>query len=298
MTKIWEGAEGRLGNSRRISVPWNVDGPTDEYAARLALLSEIPAAVDNTWVFDEAELIARPRIGLHKFRVAYLTPEEQQLRGSKSPAAREIKKIGEWSFAFDTTGGRERIHESYASKAYDVVFGRDAGMDDFFNHAIDVRGLGASAIVNGADVVRPALKFVVTARLASSSVTTAYAKLVASLTGKVNDALFPPADMPFVDEQWAAGEVLFLGMTGQYSSGGSVDLTAHFDARPARTAQAVGPFNNLAIGGHDVLWFRYEPTESVFGTEIRTLPKPIRAYVETVTEEDDLTQLFEQNPPP
>ncbi len=296
--KIWEGSEGRLGNSRRITIPYFIEGVGDEYQARLNLLSVLPAAIDNVWVFDEAEIVNKLRAALFKFRVHYLTPEEQAIRGAKPGPQHELKKIGDWTFSFDTTGRVRQLKQSFGTQAYNATFGRDSGMDNYFQNAIDVQGHGVGAIVNGTPVPAPALRFNITGRFSSSFVTTSYAKLVSSLTGKRNDAAFPPSGMPFVSEQWPQGQVIFLGAVGDYSSSGSVDLQFVFEVDPGETVTLGSA--QITRENHDFIWFRYEPAESVFGpaSSKRTIPTADSAFVETTSEEDDLTQLFQTSPPP
>jgi len=290
MLEIHEGAEGRLGDSRRLQTTWHVRGAEDEADARLQLLSVIPVQIvqniDGTpHEFDDADLMTRHRDGVYKFRVSYLTAAEKQLRNLEQ----EELPTGEWTFSFDTTGGVKRLTQSLGTTAFDNS-GANTAAAAFFKNAINIRGMGAAASVEGADVFAPALRFQVQARFESSRITIAYAKLMRGLTATVNSTAFPPQGMPFVDDQFDAGEVLFLGANGRYSSSGAVDLTLHFDASPNVSGLSTGDVVSIEYDGHDFVWYWYEPTEEA--TMKRTVPQAQFAYVERVYERADLTQLF------
>lgn len=95
------------------------------------------------------------------------------------------------------------------------------------------------------------------------------------LTGKTNDAAW---------RGFAAGEVLFQGVSGSYRSGDDVvELTFRFAASPNRTNINVGGITVSSKKGWDYMWVRY--ADNVDGDNI--VKQPVAVYVERVYEEGD-----------
>ena len=149
-----------------------------------------------------------------------------------------------------------------------------------FNGAIEVDNEGN---VNGVDVTMPVLNFTETHTMAGSRVTTSYKKSVAALTGTVNRSSF---------RGFAAGEVLFLGASGQKRSkkaSAPWEITFRFAVSPNQSSLSVGKLKVSNKKGWDYLWVRY--ADKVADNKKNVIKEPVAAYVEQVYPEGDFGNL-------
>lgn len=134
--------------------------------------------------------------------------------------------------------------------------------------------------VHGVDIVAPGLKWTEQYDVPSHYVTSGYIKTTASITGTINSATF---------RGFAAGEVLFLGCSGQQQSDnqsgdGPWSLGYQFVALPnagsgqTLPALTVGSCVNIEKRGHDYLWVKY--SKQVDGTQL--VPRADAVYVARV----------------
>ena len=148
-----------------------------------------------------------------------------------------------------------------------------------------VRSLGQDneGNVNGVDVTMPVLNFPETHTMAGSRVTTSYKKSVAALTGTVNRSSF---------RGFAAGEVLFLGASGQKRSkkaSAPWEITFRFAVSPNQSSLSVGKLKVSNKKGWDYLWVRY--ADKVADNKKNVIKEPVAAYVEQVYPEGDFGNL-------
>lgn len=163
-----------------------------------------------------------------------------------------------WSF--DTAGGSIRVTHSKGTTRY-------PGTGPDFKSAIQVQN--GEAI--GTDIVIPALKLTATYRWPKNSVTTAYVNSLAALSGTINSSAF---------YTYAAGELLFLGASGEIQPNIPTEISYQFAASANATGLSIGTISGIAKRGHDLLWVLFADSEDTSAK--RLTKKPLCAYVEKV----------------
>lgn len=176
----------------------------------------------------------------------------------------EKPPTGQWSFSFDTTGG------SFHIKASKETVARYGTAPDA-KQLIGVNGDD----VEGADIVIPALKITVNFSHPNGTVTIAFAKTIARLTGKTNSGGFLTFD---------AGEVLFLGATGSDGSEAEAEVSYQFACSENLQGQIVGAIEGINKKGWDVAWIRWKDTVDG-GNNVK---QPEGVYIERVYDSVDL----------
>jgi len=101
-----------------------------------------------------------------------------------------------------------------------------------------------------------------------------------ALTGKVNNASW---------KGFAAGEVLFLGVSGSKRGEDDWEITFRFAASPNRTNIQIGNITVASKKGWEYLWVRYADVED--GGSNTLVKQPVAVYVEKVYEEGDFSAL-------
>ncbi len=140
--------------------------------------------------------------------------------------------------------------------------------------------------IQGCDIIVPVLSFTIPWGIAIEAATFAYAKLLASLVGKVNSAAM-------FDSQFDPGEVLLIGCQGQLNRPMErYDLVGTFLTSPNVTGLALGPITGIAKLGFDYLDVTYKADQRVRNTEPGVVPKPTEVSVRVVYEEADLNTTF------
>ena len=171
------------------------------------------------------------------------------------------------SESFDTTGGTVHVTQSFGTNRFGTL-------------APDFQGaIGVSDDkVDGVDITIPAYKFSETHYIPRIFVNTSYKNTLFQLTGKVNNATF---------KNFAAGEVLFLGSTGQRRGREDFEITYNFAASPNIASIVFTPsITVLNKQGWDYMWLYY--TDEVDDGAHRIVRRPKAAYVERVYERADL----------
>jgi hypothetical protein len=163
-------------------------------------------------------------------------------------------------WGFDTAGGTIRLTHSKGTTRYPT-----GGPD--FNGAIQVQNGEAQ----GTDVVIPALKLTATYRWPKNTVDTTYVNSLASLSGTINSGTF---------HGYAAGELLFLGASGEIVPNVPTSISYQYAASANATGLTIGAISGIAKRGHDLLWVLFEDDEDA--TAKRLTKKPLCAYVEKV----------------
>jgi hypothetical protein len=191
------------------------------------------------------------------------------------------------TFSFETGGATRHMTQSLetvSAMAAAVGSGEEAEAPDF-KRAIGVeRDESGNTTIAGVDVVSPQFQFRETHYFTDSEVSSAFKVALADLTGRVNDAAF---------KGFAAGEVLFLGASGQRSGDDANDLwqiTFSFAVQRNRTDVSVSEDIVLAdVGGWDYVWVLYGSAEDAAAKT--TVRKPTASYVERVYESGDFGTL-------
>ncbi|NMD86304.1 hypothetical protein HF882_06865 [Victivallis vadensis] len=107
--------------------------------------------------------------------------------------------------------------------------------------------LGAEAEYSGVDVVSATMRETYTSRMKLSRLTTAYKRMLANLTGKVNSGVF---------KGWKPGEVLFLGASFSGSVSGSELITVTYNFAIQQNEENVPIFDGVRVNkkGWEYLW--------------------------------------------
>ena len=139
--------------------------------------------------------------------------------------------------------------------------------------------------VNGVTLPpRPGLEFTIPRLKPIADVDNAYIDAVSDLLLTTNDATF---------EGFAAGEVLFLGLTGTRQGDGDWQLYYKFGRNPNETGLSVGKepgdITGIAKEGWEYLWVLYRPYEDTTRKFLAT--NPHSAYVAQVFYEGDFDDL-------
>jgi hypothetical protein len=173
-------------------------------------------------------------------------------------------------WGFDTTGGSIKVTHSKNTTRY-------PSNAPNFNGAIQVQ----NGEPQGADVIIPALKLTATYRWPKNTVTTGYVNTLSSLSGCVNSGGFGG---------YAAGELLFLGASGEITPNLPTEIVYQFAASANATGLSIsGIVTGIAKKGHELLWVLFEDEEDA--TAQRLTKRPLAAYVERVYTEASFATL-------
>jgi hypothetical protein len=180
-----------------------------------------------------------------------------------------------WSF--DTSGGNVRISHSKATQRF-AISGRTA---PDCKSAIGVKHDGS---VDGVDIVIPALKltcsyrFPVASTVVNATTWDSYVKKLARMSGTTNNATYG---------EYARGELLFLGATGEFVPKVPTEIQYHFAASENVTGLTIGTIAGIAKKGHEFLWIMFEAAED----QSKIIQRPLAAYVEQVYGESNFADL-------
>lgn len=149
-----------------------------------------------------------------------------------------------YTFNFDTTGGTTNVK---CGKSHIASY-NSGGTVSSPDHkgAIGVRSDGT---VDGVDIIIPKLRINLSFKFASGSVTAAYMKSLAAITGCTNSKRYLGFD---------AGELLFLGATGSNGSNMEMEVTYSFEASGNVTGLSSGGITGIAKKGHEYLWHEFD----------------------------------------
>jgi len=245
---------------------WSVWGSDSVNTCRTAMQSVVPGTYDGLIL----KSVSWEHLGneTFEFRASYVSPE----KADKS----EPLDVGEYTFSFDTGGGS--VQRKYSTGT--TSFAKSGGTAPNFKGAIGVKQDGVAQEVEGVEVGIPAMKISIRKRVANATLTLSYVNTLYQLTYTVNNGEFLG---------FAAGELLFIGATGQQATNSDPEVTYNFIASPNVTGMAIGDISSIAKDGHEYLWVYFGVTED--STAGQTVKTPHAAYVEKVYEEADFSGL-------
>lgn len=178
-------------------------------------------------------------------------------------------EIDEWRLSIDTSGGSIRMTTSLDTTSYAPPTRTAPDFQGGIN-VIDSKPKGVDRVI-------PAMKLTVTYRLTRPADPIAFAAVCSGLTGTVNDAGLLGH---------AAGELLFLGATGDFGS--DIDPQLQFTWASSKNATlTIGDIASVAKDGHEYLWILYEEETAGAGQDAYLISKPRAAYVERIYEQAD-----------
>lgn len=252
--------------SSTAELKWRVWGSTTLSSIKTHMETVVPATYDGlifksiSWDHDGA--------GVWEFRANYIHPDRSDDRSTLD--------LGDYTFSFDIGGETVTRTVSVATTSY-AKLGETA--PDFKGAIGVVREKGESK-VEGVEVGVPSLKFSIRKRMAQATITMAYVRTLKEMAFTVNDDTFLG---------WAAGELLFIGATGQEGTDSDPEVTYHFIASDSAASLTVGDITGIAKPGHDYLWVYFEDIEDA--TAAMTVKQPKAVYVEEVYASSSFTAL-------
>jgi len=262
-------------NPAKATFHYQVKGTSSDTDAKTALLAEAGAtyegltrgaiSLDPEWVDTVAD------DGLWNCEVNYIITASVD----KEPLA-----LGESSYSFDTGGGTQHITQSISTTEKYAQGG--SVFAPSYKGAIGVSGTPGDYNVEGTDIASPVYTFSETHVLTDDAVTAAYKRILFSLTGKTNDALF---------KGLLAGECLFLGASGSKRGDTNWEITFNFAGSPNRTLIVIGDITVPAKLGWEYLWVLYADKEDAAAVPKKIVQQPISAYVEQVYYDGDFDLL-------
>jgi len=175
------------------------------------------------------------------FELYYFTPRY----------ASQPRLVGQVGFSFTTTGGSFHITHSRQSVAM-YTEGGEKTPDN--NRAINVDRTGPQVVINGTDIIIPALKLTYTFRHPAGIINEAFAVRLARATGCANSVAF---------RGFAGGEMLYLGSDGSSGTATEAEVSYHFACEQNLTGlifsaidadNPTGQITGVAKDGQDLLW--------------------------------------------
>jgi len=182
---------------------------------------------------------------------------------------------GEFTISVDTSGATVNVQQAFAQVRFDAP--GETGPD--YGESINV---DADGNPRGVEKIIPSLKINVRARIAERFVVNAlaYAKTIASYTGKVNGSSYLGFD---------EGELLFKGASGDVVTENNPVLSFAFEASPNATGLTIGNISGISKEGWDFIWFDWaQKNDAAAGLKTTTARS---AYVATIYEKTDFAGL-------
>jgi hypothetical protein len=252
--QVYEGFPSREtlsgGDSPSVVLNWIVLGTTNDLVVKALVRATTPAIYDG--------------LVLQTVSAKETAPEAWDCQAKYG--VRKPPKEYEYKFAFDTTGGRQKITQSLETIQKYAPSGKTAA-----DHkgAIGVTDHG----VEGCEVVVPKFSWSETWQLPIADYGWAYSQALKSVTGMVNSGGF---------RGFPAGQVLFRGGKGSASSKDPtlIEITYSFDQSDDVSAQAIGDISGIDKAGWQYLWVHY--TEEHDTTADALARRPDSVYVERV----------------
>lgn len=244
------------GDPTSAEIPYAVWGaPTSEIARSMAVAASPPTyTVNEIPLFRKQATVEEKGPESHIVHIAY--------GPIKPPEVRDFR------FAFDTTGGRQKITQSLQTVHKYAPPGKTPA-----DHkgAIGVTDRG----VEGCEIVVPKFSWSETWQLPIETYNWTYSQTLKALTGKVNAEPF---------RGFPAGQVLFRGGKGSGSSKNPllIEITYHFDQNDDVTEQTIGEITDVAKAGWQYLWIQYIETDDQAAKGYARRPRSV--YVEKVYE--------------
>jgi len=265
------------GDTLKETYEYEYYGDTDPANIRAAVEADTDETITsadgyNTLVRNsislDAEYVdpAQPDKARWNVTVAYGTTES----GSNT---NQGGSTGEEEYSFDTTGGSFNIKQSRGTRAAHGETWRDYGGAIGITHNSD-----ASMDVEGVDVHIPNYSWTSTKYYDDDAVTFAYRRLVAWLTGSVNNVAFGGFE---------PGEVLFTGCRGSIRGQEDWQIDFSFEVRTNRSDFNVSDISIPFKYGWDYMWVEYWDEMS----DYERIMRPQNVYIEQVYPFRDLRKL-------
>jgi hypothetical protein len=188
------------------------------------------------------------------------------------PYGSRKRETGSSTFRFDTTGATINI------KAAKEHIGSYPASGSANPHKGSI-GVTKDGKVEGADIVIPALKLIYTFKHPAGVINENHARALAGVTGMTNA-------LPF--RGFAAGELLYLGSTGEDGTETEASVDYVLVASKNVSDLQVGDIMGIFKGGHHVLWIEFK--NEVDGGKPAVQPE--RVHIERVYDPVDFAAAF------
>ena len=255
IVELFEGRTEVVGARASAEIPYLVTEAADEDEVKSTALASTPSVYAGM-LRKSIEIGDRVNEDSWRVTVRYEPPEPQE---QTAPDA---------VVAFDSTGGTQHITQSIQTLG---AYG--PGASSLLGGAIGYDG----EQVAGVDITVPVWNWSETHYLDDAQVN---APAYYFLTGKVNSDAF---------RGYSAGEVLFLGATGQKRGDAKWEVTFKFAASLNKTGIQVGDITGISKRGWDYMWVQYaDDVDDVAKVRIK---KPAAVYIEQVYEEGAFSSL-------
>jgi hypothetical protein len=182
---------------------------------------------------------------------------------------------------FDTTGGT--IHITHSKQAIARYPTTTPAADGDAPPTYQAIGLNKDGKIDGTDIIIPVMRFNVTVTHPSGIVSPSFARMIQSVTAKVNST-------PWMG--WAAGEVLFLGGRGSAGLSTESRMSYAFAISKNATNITVGALTIASKKGHELVWIKYKDTEETVAAVTKPSVAPEFAYVERVYDTFDMAAVL------
>lgn len=288
--------ESSLQNPSATTIEYTVwlDGGDDEPRAFNVLVDpsstpdHAPASYDGQRR-AAARLVERIKAGHYRFEVDYENADSEKSEDDE-------KVVDEWTVSFSTGGKTQNINRSYGTALF-LETGASVPDNDKFQNLIGLNADDTNINASGVDITIPQLRMNVDVKLSSASFNMSYLNTCARLTGKVNNAPFPPAKGGFFNYSFAAGEVLCLGTTGTSRKTGDTTIGLQFAIEKNQTTLQIAPpgppLRTLPLQvdkeGWQAVWTWDVKAETIINGKKWNIPIPLYAMVETVYQKDDFS---------
>lgn len=172
---------------------------------------------------------------------------------------------GSFTFDFDSSGGTIKVK---AAKEHVKSYPVDG---NFHKGSI---GVNEEGDVEGADIIVPVLKLTYTFKHPLGVVNEAFARNVASVTGRTNLNPF---------RGFEGEELLFVGAAGSDGTDSEADVAYQFIASPNESDWSIGDITSIVKKGHHYAWVEFKD-EVHAGNAVR---QPQRVHIERVYDSVD-----------
>ncbi len=266
------GSDGSLSmdsaQHKRTYDVWDVNRVATLGDMRAAVLSTIPSQLDMRSAVEISSSAPPMIVGLAN--LDWDEDESGHHLFTATYTSRHVESL--LRFGWDSTGGTVRMRASRSTSRYP----RSGTTAPDFYGAIEVQ----DGKPEGVDIAIPALKLVFTYRWPRGVINMAHVKATAGMVGTTNNATF---------QTFAAGELLFLGSTGELDPTAPTEVQYHFAASANVTGLSIGGIASIAKQGHQYLWVHFDPSADTGAQAL--IQRPRACYVETVYGASDFSTL-------